>query len=182
MSSNVFFLSGRSGQRGVHNGTGLSGAVRDGAGLVGEGSKAPAEKQALWDATMSRNEPEGLCFLLTPCGEVRESVGSFIIETPLVLEHGRGCTRVPRPLSKWPDLDTLGAWLQQAFRDASGNSEKWLPQSAGSVRMWQRTPEEAKMQKRAGQPGTLASQTTQSQTISDNTNTLVVEVSQLCMI
>lgn len=37
-------------------------------------------------------------------------------------------------------------------------------------------------EKRTGQPGTLASQTTQSQTISDNTNTLVVEVCpEFCM-
>lgn len=31
----------------------------------------------------------------TPCGEVREGAGSFVIETPLILEHGCVCPRVP---------------------------------------------------------------------------------------
>ena len=96
MSKRVL-LSGHSGQRGVHNGLGLSGAVRDRAGLEGEGSQAPAEKQALWDSRMSCNEPEGVyASSWTPCGEERESAGGFIIETPLILEHGRGCAHVPR--------------------------------------------------------------------------------------
>ena len=59
MSSKCVLRSGRGGQKGVHNGPGLSVALRDGAALVGEGSEAPAEKQTLWDAKMSRNEPEG---------------------------------------------------------------------------------------------------------------------------
>lgn len=53
-----------------------------------------AEKHVLWKLKMNHNDPEGcLCLLWAPNGGGRENACNFVVETPLILEHGCVCVR-----------------------------------------------------------------------------------------